>query len=240
MFVESELSEIGTVGMYCVDADHGKRWKLEFDIRSTLETDRGAHEGTGEAAGIVDTDTVAACADAIALTFGDNAEIKPNQIVKKLQTLTETSRNGWPPSLLRELWQFLVDDQVGRRKSPQHEARWLNLAGFCLRPGYGVAVDDWRVQQTWRLLHGKLAFAASQSRTESLILWRRIAGGLTAGQQQQLAAPMLASLKGKSGRLEAHEAGEIWRLIASLERLSVPEKVELGQTALKELQTQKE
>ena len=91
-------------------------------------------------------------------------------------------------------------------ESPEHEARWLNLAGFCLRPGYGVAVDDWRVQQTWRLLHGKLAFPASQSRTESIILWRRIAGGLTAGQQQQLADPMLASLRRKSGRIEPHEA----------------------------------
>ncbi len=45
VFVESELSEIGTVGMYCVDADSGKRWKLEFDIRSTLETDRGVTKG---------------------------------------------------------------------------------------------------------------------------------------------------------------------------------------------------
>ena len=64
------------------------------------------------------------------------------------------------------------------------------------------------MQQTWRLLHGKLAFAASQSRTESMILWRRIAGGLTAGQQQQLAAPMFASLRGKSGRMEPHEAAK--------------------------------
>jgi hypothetical protein len=239
VFVESELSEIGTVGMYCVDADSGRRWKLEFDIRSTLETDRGAHEGSGEAAGIVDTDTVTACADAIAATFGETTAIKPNQIVKKLQAITETSRNSWPPSLLRELWQFLVDHEVGRRKSQQHEARWINLAGYCLRPGYGVAVDDWRVQQTWRLLHGKLAFAASQSRTESLILWRRIAGGLTAGQQQQLAAPLLATLLGKSGRLEPHEAGEIWRLIASLERLSVPDKIKLGETALQELPRKK-
>lgn len=239
VFVESELSEIGTVGMYCVDADQGKRWKLEFDIRSTLETDRGAHAGTGEAAGIVDTDTVAACADAIAATFGEITEIKPNQIVTKLQSLTETNRKRWPPSLLRELWQFLADHEVGRRKSPQHEARWLNLAGYCLRPGYGVAVDDWRVQQTWCLLHGKLAFAASQSRTESLILWRRIAGGLTAGQQQQLAAPLFASLDGKSGRLEAHDAGEIWRLIASLERLSVPNKIQFGETALKQSQSKK-
>ena len=239
VFVESELSEIGTVGMHCVDAAKGKRWKLEFDIRSTLETDRGAHEGSGEAAGIVDTDTVSACADAIAATFAKEAHLKPNQLVKALQSLTETSRNGWPPSLLRELWQFLVDHESGRRKSPQHELRWMNLAGYCLRPGYGVAVDDWRVQQTWRLLHGKLAFAASQSRTESLILWRRIAGGLTAGQQQQLAAPLLSALNAKSGRLEPHEAGEVWRLIASLERISVAEKIRLGELALNEFPRKK-
>ncbi len=245
VFVESELSEIGTVGMYCVDTDTGKRWKLDFDIRSTLETDRGAHEGGGEAAGIVDSDTVADCADAIAATFGDpstrtaDAAIGPNQIVKHLQVLTETNRNAWPPSLLRELWQFLIDHESGRRRSPAHEARWLNLVGFCLRPGYGVAVDDWRVQQTWRRLHGKLAFPASQSRTESMILWRRIAGGLTAGQQQQLAAPLIASLRGKAGRLEPHELSELWRLIASLERLPVPEKIELGESALRELRRKK-
>jgi molecular chaperone DnaK (HSP70) len=234
VFIESELSEIGTVGMYCVDADTSKRWKLDFDIRSTLETDRGAHEGTGEAAGIVDTDTTSACADAIATTFSDDGQGKPSQIIKQLQSLTETSRNGWPPSLLRELWQFLIDHESGRRKSTGHEARWLNMVGFCLRPGYGVAVDDWRVQQTWRRLHGKLAFPASQSRTESMILWRRIAGGLTTGQQQQIAAPLLAGLRGKSGRIEPHEAAETWRLIASLERLTVADKIELGDTALRE------
>lgn len=237
--IESELSEIGTVGMYCVEADGPKRWKLEFDIRSTLETDRGAHEGAGESAGIVDSNTVEACADAIARTFGDNPDLKPNQIVKELESLTENGRNDWPPTLIRELWQFLVDHESGRRKSPQHEARWLNLAGFCLRPGYGVAVDDWRVQQMWRVLHGRIVFPASQSRTESMILWRRIAGGLTAGQQQQLAAPMLATLRSKTTRIEPHEATEFWRLIASLERLNVPEKIKLGETALKEFSRKK-
>ncbi|QEF96757.1 Chaperone protein DnaK [Stieleria maiorica] len=232
--IESELSEIGTVGMYCVDAEHGKRWKLEFDIRSTLETDRDAHTGSGEMGGVVDSDTVEACADAIQSTFGDDADVKPNQIVKRLESITESGRNDWPPTLIRELWQFMADHETGRRKTPAHEARWLNLAGFCLRPGYGVAVDDWRVQQMWRLLHGRLAFPASQSRTESMIMWRRIAGGLTAGQQQQLAAPMLATLRSKSRRIEPHEANEFWRLVASLERLDVRQKIELGDIALKE------
>ena len=81
--IESELSEIGTVGMKCVDADQGKRWKLEFDILSTLENDRGAHQGTGEAAVIDETDTVTACADSIALTFGEHDETKNKQILKE-------------------------------------------------------------------------------------------------------------------------------------------------------------
>ncbi len=239
--IESELSEIGTVAMHCVDAESGKRWKLDFDIRSTLETDRGAHTGGGEAAGIVDTETVAACGRAIDATFGDTPEepVAANRVVKRLQSITETGRHGWPPSLLRELWRFLIDREAGRRKSPQHEARWLNLVGFSLRPGYGVAVDDWRVQQTWRRVHGKLAFPASQSRTESMILWRRIAGGLTAGQQQQLAAPLLAGLRGKAGRLEPHEWAEVWRLVASLERISVQDKLDLGESAFRELARRK-
>ncbi|QDT05301.1 Chaperone protein DnaK [Rubripirellula lacrimiformis] len=248
--IESELSEIGTVGMFCVDLDSGKRWKLDFDIRSTLESDRQAHDGSGETSGIVDGETVQNCADAIAGTFASAADLaanrrpeiqptKPNQIVGTLQKCTDSNRNAWPPSLLREMWGFLLDHESGRRQSAQHEARWINLAGFCLRPGYGVAVDDWRVQETWRRLHGKLAFAAPQSRTESLILWRRIAGGLSSGQQQQLAAPLIAGLHGKTGKIELHEASEIWRLLASLERLSVGEKQRLGELAIVELQRKK-
>lgn len=237
--VEAELSEIGTVGLFCVEAETGRRWRLEFDIRSTLETDRQAHTGRGEMAGILDAETVGQCEQAIADVFGQRGEGKPGQLVKKLQSITETSRHQWPPSLLRDFWQFLIDHEPGRRQSPAHEARWLNMAGYCLRPGYGVAVDDWRVGQTWRTIYGKLAFPASQSRTESMILWRRIAGGLTDGQQQQLAAPLAAVLRGKAGRLEPHEAAETWRLVASLERLDVNDKINLGKLALSELPRKK-
>ncbi|MFG0262910.1 MAG: molecular chaperone Hsp70, partial [Novipirellula sp. JB048] len=232
--IEAELSEIGTLGLYCVDTQSSKRWRLEFDIRSTLETDRDAHTGSGEAAGIVDSETVAACAEAIEAVFGDpNADeaLKPNRLIKRLQAITQTHRNDWPPSLLRDQWQFMFDHAQGRRKSAQHEARWLNHVGYCLRPGYGVAVDDWRVSQVWRTVHNKLAFPAASSRTESMILWRRIAGGLTAGQQAQLAAPWISVLKNGSRKVEAHEASEAWRLFGSLERLPVGDKVTLGRVA---------
>ncbi|WP_237607465.1 hsp70 family protein [Roseimaritima sediminicola] len=251
--IESELSEIGTVGLYCVDTDSGKRWKLEFDIRSTLETDREAHQGSGEAAGIVDSDTLQTCEQTLRAVFeasgtGETADggeqaagadrqrpLKPGRLVRTLEQAVDAPKSQWPPSLLRAMWQMLVDLEPGRRQSPQHESRWLNLLGYCLRPGYGVAVDDWRVAQSWRLVHRKLTFANAGSRIQAAILWRRIAGGMTHTQQNQLALPLVAGLKGKSGRIEANEAIENWRLLGSLERLDTPTKIQLGQIALKQL-----
>ena len=64
--------------------------------------------------------------------------------MKRLAETTEMSRTAWPPSLLREIWEALVEVEAGRKQSPQHETRWLSLLGFALRPGYGMAVDDWR------------------------------------------------------------------------------------------------
>ena len=88
-----------------------------------------------------------------------------------------------------------MEVEPGRRRSQVHEARWLNLLGFALRPGYGLAVDDWRVAETWRLLQGKLVHPTAACRNEWWILWRRIAGGLAAGQQQALADPLLAPVR---------------------------------------------
>ncbi len=137
-----------------------------------------------------------------------------------------------------------MDAEAGRRKSPVHEARWLNLLGFGLRPGYGLAVDDWRVAETWRLVQGKLVHPSAAVRLEGWILWRRIGGGLLAGQQQALAEPLLGPIrglhrlivggKGRGGDFgfQPNETAEIWRLLGSFELLPVPLKVELGDILL--------
>ena len=39
---------------------------------------------------------------------------------------------------------MLWENQQQRALSPQHEARWLNLCGFLLRPGFGAQLDDLR------------------------------------------------------------------------------------------------
>ncbi|MDZ4819704.1 MAG: molecular chaperone DnaK, partial [Planctomycetota bacterium] len=106
--------------------------------------------------------------------------------------------------------------------------------------GYGLALDDWRVAETWRTLHGKLCHGAAVCQNEWWILWRRIAGGLSAGQQRALADPLLAPIralhkrlttgKGSGGDLSfgEHESIEVWRLLGSLELLGPALKLELG------------
>jgi hypothetical protein len=98
-----------------------------------------------------------------------------------------------------------------------------------------MAVDDWRVGEVWRQVHGKLAFASGGSRGESMILWRRIAGGLTAGQQGELLAPWMSMLTGKAAMAHPSESAELWRMTGSLERLSPAAKVAIVQGALSQL-----
>ncbi len=239
--LHARLTEIGTLSVWCTEAVGNRSWRLEFDVRSAVQTDIAAHAGTGEGAGIVEEETVAAGQALIAETFGpDGRSKRPEELMKRLEEAAGQRRWDWPPSLLRNLWQALIERERGRGLSIAHEARWLNLVGFTLRPGFGVAVDDWRMTRTWQLFHKKLVHAKNEMcRGEWWVLWRRIAGGLTAGQQRALAQPVLAELKGPAGvklRRRTHELAEIRRLLASLEWLDPAVKEKLGNEALSELE----
>ncbi len=240
--LHAKLTEIGTLDLWCSEVGGERTWRLQFDVRSATATDVAAHETDAEAQGFVDEATAEACRDALTSVFGPAGANKPDSINSLLVTAVGSERHEWPTSLLRRVWEMLMELESGRRKSAQHEARWLNLLGYCLRPGYGLAVDDWRVAETWKTVQGKLAHPAPTSRTESLILWRRIAGGLTQGQQRSLAEPLLATVrtlhkrqtsgKGTDPTFSPHESQEVLRLLGSLELLAVETKTELGQLLL--------
>lgn len=235
-----QLSEIGTMELWCRESHGEQSWRLQFDVRSAVETDVAAHTGEGEAAGFVDESSWEVCRGLLHETFAKSGKASPDGLMKRLAHGLELPKQDWPPSLLRRIWESLIDCEQGRRKSASHEARWLNLLGYSLRPGYGIALDDWRVSETWKLLQGKLIHGALACRAESWILWRRIAGGLSPGQQESLASPLLNSVRqlhrqmmtgrGKGAQFDfgSHEAAEIWRLLGSLERLDLRLKIELG------------
>ncbi|MDZ7619096.1 MAG: Hsp70 family protein [Patescibacteria group bacterium] len=235
------LSELGTLELWCSEPGTRNRWRLEFDVRVATQTDAVAHAGLAEREGMVDEDTWQACRQAIEDTFGSGGGEKPQQLIRRLGDAIGSAREQWPASLLRRIWESLVEYETGRSLGPVHEARWLNLLGFSLRPGYGLAVDDWRVAETWRLVQGRLLHASPQIRNEGWILWRRIAGGLSAGQQQAVAEPLIGAVramhrqattgKGRGGDLglRPQETAELWRLLGSLELLPVEVKRASGQ-----------
>jgi hypothetical protein len=235
--LHARITEIGTLEVWCSEASGERKWKLQFDVRATTRTDIRLHEAAAERAGFVDEQTVQRCRALIAETF-TGAPREPalaETLVKRLEQVSGITRLNWPPSLLRDLWDALMQAAEGRSRTALHEARWLSLLGFSLRPGYGFAVDDWRVAQTWRFFDRKIIYVKNElCRAEWWILWRRIAGGLRAGQQRSIAEPLLAELKKARTQHEKgpHELAEIWRLLASLELLDANVKASFGENLL--------
>jgi molecular chaperone DnaK (HSP70) len=241
--LHARLTEIGTLDLWCTEVGGDRSWRLQFDVRSATQTDIAAHQSASEREGFIDEATWDRCRTLIENTFGPDGFEKPEGLIKQLVASSGLDRGQWPTSLLRRIWEALMELETGRRKSAVHEARWLNLLGYALRPGYGLAVDDWRVAETWRTVQGRLVHPSPACRTESLILWRRIAGGLSAGQQRAVAEPLLAPVRslhrrlatgkgrGADQSLSPHEMTEVWRLLGSLELLDVSLKVEMGNLA---------
>jgi len=242
--VHCRLTEIGTIDLWCAAADK-QQWKLQFDIRSAMETDRlGQAASTSESEGIVDDAILTQTRNFLVGVFGPKGTTKPSGLSRRLAKELGMSRNEWPTSLLRGVWQQLIDLEDGRRKSSAHEANWLNLLGFCLRPGFGYSMDDWRVDTTWNLIRGRLIHATPECRAQMWILWRRIAGGMNSGQQTAVLSPVLSSLRqtvqqirsgrGKGGPLSLREsdAAEIWRVAGAFEQLPPAIRGETGDFVL--------
>lgn len=238
------LTEIGTLELWCQQINENRRWQLQFDVRSAVETDRTAHAGAGEAAGIIDDLTISAARDVLTSVFAPAATNHPDQLISMLTQATGQSRADWPPSLLRAIWKELLELEPGRRRSPVHESRWLNLAGYCLRPGFGYAADDWRTEEMWRVAGTRPVHGVAACLAEHRTMCRRIAGGFSAGRQTQIAGQLLPALRqrfrqAQSGRGKPvpyasgnHEAAEIWRLLGSLELLDLHIRQELGEMGL--------
>src|SRR5262249_16829049 len=133
--LHGKLTEIGTLELWCSEIGGERMWRLQFDVRSATQTDVVGHTSDAGIEGFLDESVMAACRSVLDGTFSSSGTADPATLVKRLSAATQTDRNQWPVSLLRRSWEALMELEAGRRKSPPHEARWLNLLGYCLRPG---------------------------------------------------------------------------------------------------------
>ncbi len=233
--LSTQMSELGTLALAIVEQSGTRRWKLEFDLRAATRTELAYHEGQGERSGMIEQERVAGALQAVRDFFHlTQQQMGSLSVFKRIEQLVELPRSEWPVSLLRAMWQELMDLTGTRRVSAIHEQRWLNLAGYCLRPGFGFALDDWRVAETWKLFPRGMSYPSSEPvRAEWWIFWRRVCGGLNGGQQNALALPQMALIKnlatGKGTvKIGDHERIEWFRLLAVLERLPREQRVQLG------------
>lgn len=240
--VSARFTEVGTLELWCEARQTNHRWRLQFQLRGEGGDSGPAPTGVVTEEHVIDEALLAEAIALIQAVFASAAtggkEVTPQVLTRQLEQVLGTNKEGWPLSAIRRLWDVLWAQEKGRERGPEHEARWLNLSGFCLRPGFGHATDEWRVQQLWKLYpRGPLHGNAIQCRAEWWNLWKRVAGGLSRQQQtvlyNDIGPWLLPKLKAriKSGRSKVgpQEIREMWQVMGSCERLSAETKADLGE-----------
>ncbi|MCA8089283.1 hsp70 family protein [Burkholderia anthina] len=236
----ASLTEVGTLEMHCIATDDAsRRWRLEFQLRGDAPAQGGdaalaRHPRLDHAIELIDR------------SFGGKAADVTPKDTRRLRAQLEQvlgPRDEWDVALARELFDALLARARRRRRSADHERAWLNLAGYCLRPGFGHPLDAWRIEQLWPLFDDGIQYVNdAQVWSEWWTLWRRAAGGLDDDAQTQVrdAIAFLEPSGDKRRKLPFDPAkvgpADMTRLSASLERLPVERKVELAERLIGQLQ----
>ena len=263
----ARLNEIGTLDLWCAAVESAARWNLSFSLRAAGEDKAGATASTvsvGDATVSIDEAQVHDGGREIAHAFSSgirSTDQGPKTLAKRLENLIGVERLRWPGPLLRRLWTPLWQVEGHRSETAEAEAAWLNLAGILLRPGFGDPLDGERIEELWRVFRGGLKHEDTLwCRVGWWVLWRRVSGGLSKGQQlelsNKLAPPLLSGAavkavtagKSKKGRRQTRgkkskgneapgfsrqELTEMWRAVASLEHVPAASKAGLGDVALR-------
>ena len=232
----ARLTEIGTLDSWCESKISDNRWRLEFELRKQAAQAPAARK----AAAVVSEQALQASLDLVAQVFSTTAKspVAPEELPAKLEQTMGLGRNSWPLAAIRQLADAFLTAADGRKKSPAYEVRWLNLCGFCLRPGFGFPGDDFRIEQARRIYSGGLTYGnQTQNEVDWWIFWGRLAGGLNRNQQtdiyQRLSGALLPRGSKKPQRINASLHREMWRTACSLELLPIGTKTELGEALVK-------
>ncbi|HEX8117052.1 MAG TPA: hypothetical protein VF521_07260, partial [Pyrinomonadaceae bacterium] len=242
-------TEVGTLELWCEAPKTGHRWRLQFQLRGAETLEEEIVEGDESEAQeeeapriVIPDESVGQAERLLRAVFGGTRDalegetLSPEALPGRLEAALGYRKDSWPTETIRKLCDVLADISNGRRKGRNYEARWLNLFGFCLRPGFGAALDDWRVTRARKVYHEGLSFERDvQCQVEWMILWQRVAGGLNAGQQLEIYERHKSTLgvgKKVKGRLNRQVEREGLLMLATLEHLPPSLRFELGEEIL--------
>lgn len=245
--VHIELTPIGTLrlGIKAMQTQHF--WTLEFQIKSASGCNQAVstcfHDNLSTSS-VRKIDEVFSAghlqeAEKLITTVFSNdpsSNIKPGRIMEKLEEILKIPKNDWPLSLMRGLADITLKMASQRKISEECHGRWWNLIGFLMRPGFGYPLDDFRTKELWKIiLSDSKEIISQQILIQMHICYRRISGGLSKGQQMQLAVELMnLILPKKATKIEPKSKSDIYpfsemiRTIASFELIDEGIKTRLG------------
>jgi molecular chaperone DnaK (HSP70) len=231
----AKLTEIGTLEIWADSKVSEHRWRLQFELRKAAV----AAAAPSRPAAVISDEALQNADALIRGTFAADA-VAPAELPSKLEQTIGLGRLSWPIAAIRRLADQMLDLAEGRKKSAAHELRWLNLCGFCLRPGFGFPGDEFRIEQARRVYAGGLQFANQvQNEIDWWIFWGRVAGGFNRNQQtdvfQRLSPSIVPRGSKKMQRINSSLLREMWRTAASLELLPIGTKTQLGDALVERL-----
>lgn len=232
----ARLTETGTLETWCDSKISDNRWRLQFQLRKAAPA--GSSAVSRRPAAVVSQEAVDAAAALVRAAFV-KGEMAPEELPARLEAALGLGRNSWPVDVARKLADVFIELIEQRRRGAAYEVRWLNLAGFCLRPGFGYIGDEFRIEQVRRIYAGGPQFANQvQNEIDWWIFWGRLAGGLNRNQQTDIMQRLLPSLMPKPGkkpqRINNSLFREMWRTAASMELIPASNRAQLGDALLRQ------
>ena len=233
----ARLTEIGTLETWCDSKISENRWRLQFQLRKKAAAN-GAAATARRPAAVVSQEAADAARELVLAAFTSDA-VAPAELPSRLESTLGLGRNSWPVDIARRLADVFLELVEARKRSAAHEVRWLNLGGFCLRPGFGFIGDEYRIEQVRRIHPAGPAFAnQTQNEIDWWIFWGRLAGGLNRNQQVDIVQRLLPALLPKPGkkqpRLNNSLLREMWRAASSMELIPAQNRGQLGDALVKQ------
>jgi molecular chaperone DnaK (HSP70) len=235
----ARLTETGILETWCDSKISDNRWRLKFQLRKSAASAAAPQRP----AAVVSQEAVDAACELVRATFSGarvaSENVAPEDLPSRLEAALGLGRNSWPVDVARRLADVFLEQIENRKRGAAHEVRWLNLSGFCLRPGFGYLGDDYRIEQARRIYADGPAFANQvQNEIDWWIFWGRLAGGLNRNQQVDIVQRLLPALLPKPGkkpqRLNNSLLREMWRAASSMELIPAGTRAQLGDALIKQ------
>ncbi|MBJ7449231.1 MAG: Hsp70 family protein [Parachlamydiales bacterium] len=227
--IEVALTEVGVleINLKAINAPH--KWALNFQIRKQSGDQTLADQGK------LKDETYSTQQLQDSQSWLKNIFINSHiSDIKNVMPLLEQQigqpRSAWSLTVSRNLVDVLLPLKP-ELKSDESKKRFWNLLGFCMRPGFGFPLDDWRMKEIWKVILSEgIPIKLDDTGLQKLIAFRRFSGGLSKGHQTQLALPLLQQLKEEMVKKTVNEntIGEILRCLSSFERIDTPHKVRIS------------